>query len=71
MKDFWAAEASNVMGSLGLGGIFNHTESVYQVGSITAVHLALKSHMNAVRRSQRHAVLLLTGVALSASRNLP
>ena len=31
MKDFWAAEASNVMGSLGLGGILNLTEAVYQV----------------------------------------
>ena len=39
--------------------------------SITAVHLALKSHMNAVWRSKRHAMLLLTGVTLSASRNLP
>ena len=28
-NDFWTSEASNVMGSLGLGGIFNHTEAVY------------------------------------------
>ena len=35
---------------------------------ITAVHLALNSHINAVWRSQRHAVLLLTGETLSASR---
>ena len=27
--DFWASEASSVLGSLGLGGIFNHTEAVY------------------------------------------
>ena len=39
--------------------------------SITAVHLALKSHMNAIRRSQRHAMLLLTGGTLSASRKPP
>ena len=28
-NDYWASEASNVMVSLGLGGIFNHTEAVY------------------------------------------
>ena len=36
--------------------------------SITAVHLALKGHINAVWRSQRHALLLLTGETLSASQ---
>ena len=38
---------------------------------ITAVHLALSSHINAVWRSQRHAMLLLTGETLSASRKPP
>ena len=31
---------------------------------ITAIHLALQGHMNAVWRSQRHAMLLLTGKTL-------
>ena len=35
--------------------------------SITAIHLALNCHMNAIRRSHRHAMLLLTGETLSAS----
>ena len=39
--------------------------------SITAVHLALNSHMNAIWRSHRHALLLLTGETLSASRKPP
>ena len=27
--DFWASEASSMLGSLRLGGVFNHTEAVY------------------------------------------
>ena len=36
--------------------------------SITTVHLARNSHMNAVWRSHKHAMLLLTGETLSASQ---
>ena len=28
-NDFWASEASNLLGSFGLGSIFNHTEAVH------------------------------------------
>ena len=63
-NDFWASEASNMMGSLWLGGIFNHTEAVYYV---EIDHCRSSSS----QEPQRHAVLLLTGETLSASRKTP
>ena len=53
-----------------VGGVFSTTLKLsIRSRSITAIHLALTSNMNAVRKSQRHAMLLLTGVTLLASQN--
>ena len=67
-NDFGQSEASNMMGYSGWEVFSTILKLSSRSKSITAVHLALKGHINAVWRSQRHAMLLLTGETLSASQ---